>query len=153
MPNPTSTAVLRIARTFPASRQRVFEAFTEPELLKQWWGPAGFSLPKATVDFRVGGAYRFGMQPPQGDLMYLVGTFREIKRPERLVYTWVWEGAPPESQTVVTVEFREVEGNTEVVVTQEPFPNDEARQQHVFGWEGGFDRLTEILRGEKHGKA
>jgi uncharacterized protein YndB with AHSA1/START domain len=152
MPNPASTAVLRITRTFPAPRDRVFAAFTEPELLRQWWGPAGFSLPQASVDLRVGGRYRFEMQPPQGDLMYLVGTFREVKRPERLVYTWAWEGAPPESETVVTIEFREAEGDTEVLITQEPFNSDEARQQHVFGWEGGLDRLTEIFRREKRGK-
>jgi uncharacterized protein YndB with AHSA1/START domain len=151
MPNPASTAALRITRTFPASRERVFAAFTDPQLLKQWWGPAGFSLPQASVDLRVGGRYRFGMQPPQGDLMFLVGTFREIKRPERLVYTWAWEGAPVE--TVVTIDFREAEGDTEVVITQEPFRSDEERQQHVFGWEGGLDRLTEILRREKHGEA
>lgn len=152
MPNPTSTAIMRITRTYPASRERVFAAFTEPELLKQWWGPAGFSLPEASVDLRVGGRYRFGMQPPQGDVMFLVGTFREIKRPERLVYTWAWENAP-ELATVVTIEFREAEGDTEVVVTQEPFPSDEVRQQHVFGWEGGLDRLSEVLRREKHGEA
>ncbi len=152
MANPTSTAVMRITRTVPASPERVFAAFTEPELLQQWWGPAGFTLPQASVDLRVGGRYRFGMQPPQGDVMYLVGTFREIKRPDRLVYTWAWESAP-EMETIVTVEFRDVEGDTEITVTQEPFPDDEARQQHRYGWEGGLDRLTEILRREKSGKA
>lgn len=152
MANPTSTVVMRITRTLPASRERVFAAFTEPDLLKQWWGPAGFSLPQASLDLRVGGSYRFGMQPPQGDVMYLAGTFREITRPERLVYTWAWESAP-EMESIVTVEFREVDGDTEVIVTQEPFPNDEARQQHAYGWEGGLDRLTEVLRRDTHGKA
>lgn len=152
MPNPTSTAVLRITRTFPASRERVFAAFTEPELLMQWWGPPGFTLPQASVDLRVGGRYRFAMQPPQGNVMYLVGTYREIMPPERLVYTWAWEGAPAGSETVVTIEFREAEGDTEVVITQEPFGSEEDRQQHVFGWKGGSDRLTEILRREKHGE-
>lgn len=152
MANPASIAVMRVSRRLPASRERVFAAFTEPELLKQWWGPAGFTLPQASVDLRVGGRYRFGMQPPQGDVIYLVGTFREIRPPDRLVYTWAWESAP-EQETMVTVEFRDAEGDTEVTVMQEPFPNDEARQQHRYGWEGGLDRLTEILRREAHGKA
>jgi uncharacterized protein YndB with AHSA1/START domain len=62
--NETSTGVLRITRTFPATRERVFDALTKPEQVAQWWGPAGFSLPKAELDLRVGGTYRFTMQPP-----------------------------------------------------------------------------------------
>ncbi len=151
MPNPTSTEVLRITRTFPAPRERVFAAFTEPELLKQWWGPAGFSLPSVSVELHTGGRYRFGMQPPHGDVMYLVGTFREITRPDRLVYTWAWEHQP-EMETVVTIDFHEAEGDTEVVVSQERFPSVEELQQHVFGWEGGLDRLQDILRRTEHGK-
>lgn len=152
MANPASTAIMRITRTLPASRERVFAAFTEPALLQRWWGPAGFTLPEASVDLRVGGRYRFGMQPAQGDRLYLVGTFREIKRPERLVYTWSWEGAPG-AETIVTVEFFEAEGDTEVVVTQEPFPDAAERDQHRYGWDGGLDRLTEIVRRETRGKA
>jgi len=143
---------MRLTRTFPASRERVFAALTETELLKQWWGPDGFSLPTATVDLRVGGRYRFGMQPPEGAVMYLAGTFKEIKRPERLVYTWAWESAP-QMQTLVTIELREAGGDTEVVVTQERFRDDESRRQHLVGWEGGFDRLEKIFRREKHGKS
>jgi uncharacterized protein YndB with AHSA1/START domain len=151
--NPTSTAALRITRTFPASRERIFDAFTKPELLKQWWGPAGFTLPGAEVDLRVGGRYRFTMQPPQGDAMYLSGTFKEITRPQRLVYTWAWEQAPVEMSTTITLEFNEAEGDTEVVLTQEPFTTEEFRQQHDAGWQGGFDKLEAIFRREKRGKA
>ena len=141
----TATHALRITRTFPASVDRVFAAFTEPDLLKQWWGPAGFSLPSATVDLRVGGGYRFGMQPPQGEVMYLVGTFKEIERPRRLVYTWAWEGAP-QSESLVTIDLREVDGDTEVVITQQPFADERTRIEHVKGWEGGLDRLQSVLR-------
>jgi uncharacterized protein YndB with AHSA1/START domain len=150
-PNPTSTTVLRITRTFPASRERVFDAFTRPELLRQWWGPAGFSLPEANLELRVGGAYRFAMRPPQGEVMYLGGVFKEIERPSRLSYTWAWEGMP--SQTLVTIEFREAEGDTEVLLTQEPFKNAEDVALHDQGWNGGFDKLEEILRRDNHGKA
>jgi uncharacterized protein YndB with AHSA1/START domain len=152
MSSPASAEVLRITRTYPASRQRVFAAFTEPDLLKQWWGPNGFSLPRAEVDLRVGGRYRFAMQPPQGDTAYLTGSFKEVNPPRRLVYTWAWESMP-EFETLVTIEFREAEGDTEVVITQERFSNDEVRQQHAVGWIGGLDRLSEIFRREKHGKA
>ena len=151
-PNPTSTAVLRITRTFPASRDRVFEAFTRPELLRQWWGPAGFSLPQAELELRVGGGYRFGMQPPQGDVIYLRGVFKEIERPSRLAYTWVWE-AMPAVETLVTIEFHEAEGDTEVVLTQEPFKMADDVARHDQGWRGGFDKLERILRRKTDGKA
>src|SRR5207302_8390304 len=90
MHNPTSTEVLRITRTFPAPRERVFAAFTETVLPKQWWGPAGFTLPTASVDLGSGGRDRFVMKPPEGDVMYLFGTFRSGNRPVRAVYTCAW---------------------------------------------------------------
>jgi uncharacterized protein YndB with AHSA1/START domain len=151
-PNPTSTTVLRITRTFAASRERVFDAFTRPELLRQWWGPAGFTLPQAEVDLRVGGAYRFAMRPPQGEVMYLGGVFKEVERPSRLSYTWVWE-AMPEAQTLVTIDFNEAEGDTEVVLTQEPFKDANDVALHDQGWRGGLDKLERILRRKTDGKA
>ena len=151
-PNPTSTTVIRITRTFAASRERVFDAFTGPELLRQWWGPAGFTLPQAEVDLRVGGAYRFAMRPPQGEVMYLRGLFKEIERPSRLSYTWVWE-AMPEVETLVTIDFNEAEGDTEVVLTQEPFKTADDVALHDQGWRGGLDKLEQILRRKTDGKA
>jgi uncharacterized protein YndB with AHSA1/START domain len=144
----TSTGVLRITRTFPAKRERVFDAMTKSDQLAQWWGPAGFTLPQADLDLRVGGKYRFKMQPPQGDAMTLTGSFKEINRPSRLSYTWGWEGAPG-PETLVTIELREAEGDTEVVLTQEPFPSKEIIAEHDDGWQGGFDRLEEIMRRER----
>jgi uncharacterized protein YndB with AHSA1/START domain len=150
--NQASTTVLRITRTFPASRDRVFDAFTRPELLRQWWGPAGFSLPQAELDLRVGGGYRFAMRPPEGEVAYLRGVFKEVERPSRLAYTWVWE-AMPHSQTLVTIEFHEAEGDTEVVLTQQPFTDADDVARHELGWRGGLDRLEEILRRKQDGQA
>jgi uncharacterized protein YndB with AHSA1/START domain len=144
----TTTGLLRISRTFPAKRARVFDALTKPEQIAQWWGPAGFTLPKAELDLRVGGKYRFEMHPRDGHSMMLGGMFKEITRPSKLAYTWAWEGVPG-PETLVTIELKEVEGNTELVLTHEPFPNKEAVAQHDAGWQGGFDRLEEILQKER----
>ena len=139
---------LQIRRTFPAPRERVFRAWTQPEELKKWWGIAdGFSAPIAEVDLRVGGNYRLGMKPPDGDTPYVCGgTFRELRPPEKLVYTWSWE--PPGNdigETLVTVEFLDRGGSTEVVLTHELFPNQEARDQHSQGWAGALDQLAKLL--------
>ncbi len=165
MTTPASKAdtTLRINRTFNASREKVFSAWTDPEKLKRWWGAhEGFTTPIAEIDLRVGGSYRLGMKPPDQNLVFVVGgTYREVRRPERLVFTWVWE-APLNSETmqpseesaphldlmaearetVVTVEFREESGNTEVVLSHEYFPSQEARDEHSKGWGGTFDKLA-----------
>jgi len=70
-----------MSRTLPAGRSRVFSALTEPDELAKWWGPSGFTAPSFEIDLRVGGAYRIAMQPPEGELFYLVGEFREVGRP------------------------------------------------------------------------
>lgn len=82
---------LEIRRTFEAPREKVFEAWTLPEALTQWWGPEGYATPSAEVDLRPGGRYRLGMKKlPDGEIFYLSGAYREVRAPEKLVYTWRW---------------------------------------------------------------
>ena len=143
----TSRQPLRfqLRRTFSASRDRVFHAWTEPALLRQWWGPRGFTTPSAEIDLRVGGRYRVAMQPPEGDTLYLSGVYREVAPPERLVYTWRWEGDDAAVESLITVEFVDRGGTTEVVVTHERFPDEESRRHHADGWTQGLDRLEVLL--------
>lgn len=142
-----SETTLHLARTFAATREAVFRAWTDPEALKRWWGPAGYATPSAEVDLRVGGRYRLGMRKlPDGEVFYLSGVFREVRPPERLVYTWRWEAEPELGETRVTVEFRDRGGSTEVVLTHEFFPNADVRQQHEHGWGSCLDRLVGALQ-------
>jgi uncharacterized protein YndB with AHSA1/START domain len=83
---------LRMSRVFDAPREEVFRAWTDPAELKDWWGPGEFTCPEAAVDLRPGGTYRLVMQPKEGNAMVLGGTYRDLEPPERLVYTWRWEG-------------------------------------------------------------
>jgi uncharacterized protein YndB with AHSA1/START domain len=143
-PNPETT--LFVARTFAAPREEVFRAWTDPEALKEWWaaGP-GFTTPVAEVDLRVGGRYRLGMKAPDQELPYVVGgTYREIERPARLVYTWAWEGSNA-PETLVTVEFRDRGSLTEVVLTHEHFADATDRDRHAAGWNGCLDRLAQVI--------
>ena len=96
--------MLRLDRVLPAPRPHVFRACIEPADLSQWWGPQGFTTPEVHLDPRVGGGYRFGMQPPDGELFHLSGEFREVEPPTRLVYTFRWEEPDPDDrETVVTL--------------------------------------------------
>ena len=145
-PKPGPETTLHLRRTFAAPREKVFQAWTEPEELKRWWGPEGYGTPIAEVDLQVGGKYRLGMRKlPDGDLFYLVGTYREVRPPERLVYTWSWEGQPGFGETLVTVEFRDRRSSTEVVLTHAFFRTEKARQDHDKGWNGCLDRLAKAF--------
>ena len=140
-------AALTLRRTYAASRERVFRAWTDPEEIKRWWGPPGTATPDAEVDLKPGGKYRFTMRSlPDGEPYFLVGTYREVIPPERLVYTWTWEGTSMEvKDSLVTVQFHDRGGSTEVVVTHELLPSDAARERHTKGWTGCFDRLQAFL--------
>src|SRR5687768_9113151 len=145
-PSPHANLTLNLSRVFDAPRDRVFRAWTDPRMLEQWWGPPGFSCPLAQVDLRPGGAYRLGMKPPEGETFYLAGVFREVQPPERLVYTWQWEDdSHDKSETLVTVEFKDLGPRTEVVLTHERFPDAGAVARHTDGWNGCFIRLAELL--------
>ncbi len=143
---PGTEITLNLRRIFKAPREKVFRAWTDPEELKKWWGPEGYVTLSAEVDLRVGGKYRFGMRKlPDGEIFYLTGVYREVRAPERLVYTWRWEAKPEMGETLVAVEFREVGGSTEVVLTHEFFPTATARDDHNRGWNGCLDRLAKLL--------
>ena len=150
--DPEIGSMLRLSRTYEAPRERVFRAWTEPEQIRKWWGvEAGYTTTIADVDLRTGGRYRLGMQPPDTDQVYVVsGVFHEVRAPERLVYSWAWEGEPMtdtgDTESVVTVEFIERGSSTELVLTHERLPSDEARDQHRHGWNGLLERLATVLQ-------
>ena len=144
--NVTTLPSLSITRTFAAPRERVFQAWTDPEELKKWWGPGDYTTPSAEVDLKVGGSYRFAMKPPDGEVFYLTGEYREVTAPEKLVYTWRWEGSEDQpEETLVTVEFRDRGEITEVVVTHEKFRDEEQCHLHEMGWNACLVRLPDLF--------
>jgi uncharacterized protein YndB with AHSA1/START domain len=138
---------LRLEKQLAARREDVFAACVEPDRLATWWGPRGFTTPRIDLDVRVGGAYRIAMQPPDGELFHLQGRFRDVDRPRRLSYTFVWEPPDPDDrETVVTLSFLETpEGGTSLVVEQERFATEERCQLHRDGWTDSLDRLEDTL--------
>jgi uncharacterized protein YndB with AHSA1/START domain len=147
-PRPATT--LHVIRTFAAAREKVFRAWTDPEALKRWWIPRdGFSVPQVNLDLRVGGTYRIAMQNSKGEVFHLTGTYREVRPPEGLVYTWRWQGTESDiGETLVTVEFHDLGRSTEVVITHELFPDTRARELHDQGWAGCLSRLAHLVGGQ-----
>ena len=139
---------LTIEHTFAAPRSRVFDAWSNPEVLLRWWGAGpDWTSPAVEVDLRPGGRYRLSMTDPRTRAEYTVGgEYLEVARPERLVYTWAWEtpGSPTgDLTTLVTVEFHEAPGDrTTVVLTHTGFADADQRDRHDEGWRACLANLT-----------
>ena len=137
---------LQLKRVVAAHRRVVFRACTEPDELAQWWGPQGFTTPHIELDLRVGGRYRFAMQPPEGELFHLSGEFRAIEPPALLEYTFRWEQPDPDDrETVVNLTFQEAGGSTGIALVQSGFATEARRTLHDGGWSDSFDRLQDLL--------
>jgi|SRR5262245_23362217 len=145
---PPDPNVLRLERTFDAPADAVFDAWTSPEVLRRWW-PAGadWDTPVAEVDVRVGGSLRLVMRSPGGERFGGTGEYVEVIRPERLAFTWTWDGHDGHEGTqLIEVEFTQHDdGRTTVVLTNSGLPDDEAKRSHQAGWEASLDNLARVL--------
>ncbi|MGY1795048.1 SRPBCC domain-containing protein [Geodermatophilus sp. SYSU D00525] len=137
---------LTLSRVLGAPPGRVFRALTEPGELVRWWGPRGFTLVGAEVDLRVGGRYRFTVQPPGAPPFHLSGRFLSVDPGRRLSYTFRYEEpAPDDRETVVTLVLGDRGTGTVLSLTQEPFATREREDLHRAGWSDSLDRLAEAL--------
>jgi uncharacterized protein YndB with AHSA1/START domain len=145
---PADPEAIRLERTIDAPPETVFEAWTTPETLRRWW-PAGadWETPIAEVDVRVGGRLRLVMRSPEGEEFGGRGEYVELSPPERLAFTWTWDGhAGHEGTQLIEVEFRAREdGTTTLVLTNHGLRDEEARRTHREGWEASFQNLDRVL--------
>jgi len=130
---------LMIRRVIAAGRERIFDAWTKPELLQQWWGPANVRCIAAEVDLRSGGAYRIGNELPDGRVIWIEGEFEVVDSPQRLVYSWRISGEPASRVTVSFVALGD--RSTEVVIHHERIGSEAVRDDHEQGWRGCLDGL------------
>jgi uncharacterized protein YndB with AHSA1/START domain len=103
-------------RKFDAPRDLVFEAHTSCEHMSQWWGPRKYEISSCELDFRAGGTYRIVQRGPDGDEHAFRGEFREIVPPERITWTFEYEGFPG-SISVQTLTLEEHDGTTTLTAT------------------------------------
>ena len=149
MPATENQTDLRLTYRFDAPRERVFDAWTNPEVLRRWWaaGP-DWETPHAEVDLRPGGRYRLSMRNPEtGDVHTVAGEYTEITPPERLAYTWQWEGMPGAEESSVLVEFADTGDGTEVVLVHSGLASDESRASHEHGWKACLANLESRVLG------
>jgi len=144
--------VLRIERTFSAPRERVYAAWTEGALLRQWSCPEDLEVGEARNDLRVGGRFLLEMRVPGSDERHVaVGRYLELDPPARIVMThgWLHEGEEPEAvdarTTRITVELVDEGPRTRMVFVQRGFPSVESRDGHEGGWTSTFRQLDALL--------
>jgi uncharacterized protein YndB with AHSA1/START domain len=167
----TQSSDFVISRVFDAPRDLVWKAFTEPERMKEWWGPKGFKVIASKMDLRPGGIYHYGMKGPDGSTMWGKFVFREIVAPQRLIFTNSFSDeaggitrhpmAPTwPLQMLSTFTFEDEPGGKTKVTIRWLALNPTEEERKTFdtghdsmrqGWGGTLDRLTAYLAEARRG--
>lgn len=142
-----SGQTLVIERPFQAPAQAVFDAWTSEEVLRRWFhAEHDWETPDAQVDLRIGGAVRVVMRDPHKDAEHGGGGhYTEIDPPNRLVFTWTWDNDDEDRQTLIELDFEEVDGVTTVRFTHNNLRDQESVTSHEGGWTRCFDNLERAL--------
>lgn len=142
-----SDRTLILTRVFRAPRDRVFAAWTTPDLVAAWWGPEGYATEHCEMEIKPGGSYRVSMRSPEGVIHWKRGVYREITAPERIVFTFAWENANGEAghETVVTVTLEDLGAATRLTLSQATFETVEWCDDHRRGWTSCLQRFASWL--------
>jgi uncharacterized protein YndB with AHSA1/START domain len=143
-PIETTNTSLTVRRIFDAPRERVFRAFTDPEELAEWYAPGDMSAVVHDWEPAVDGTLSVSMLDADGS-HDAEGTFLDVVENERLVHTWTWTHLPDPIAGRITVEFHDVDGGTEVVLTHEGHPDSETVEEHAGGWASVLENLAGVL--------
>ena len=161
---PVQSKTIKITRILNAPREAVWKAWTEPELMKKWWGPKDFTAPHIKNDLKVGGKYHYCMRGPAGSdwdkEMWSGGTYKEVIPMEKIVATDHFEddkgnkispaemGMPgewPDDEMVVTVTFEDMgDGTTKLTLVHEGHPSEMAKDATA-GWKESLDKFENAL--------
>jgi uncharacterized protein YndB with AHSA1/START domain len=137
---------LTLTRRFPVAPEKVWRAWTDPQALKQWFGPGGPQpVALAEFDLRVGGRFRIAFGGPQGDEHLCAGVYREVVPNRKLVFTWSWPRTTPERESLVTIELRKVAEGTELVFRHEQLFDEKVRDDHRRGWSETLVKLERFV--------
>jgi uncharacterized protein YndB with AHSA1/START domain len=137
-----------VRRTYPVSRQRLYEAWTTPGIAEKFLGGGDHVCKVQKMDVRTGGTYEFLMKTTEYGDIEVIGVYSEVIPNEKLVMTWRWKEDDPKDEfdTHLTLEFSEVPGGSEVVLTHYGFATQQSRDNHESGWSDIMSKLEEIAK-------
>ena len=140
----TTGPIVRIRRRVKATAEQIFDLWTKPDLMARWMSPyPGVVDCKASCDPRPGGAFSLVMSSP-GSSREVSGTYVEIDRPRRLVFTWIGP-LTNDVNTLVTVELNPRGDETELMLTHERLPMSSIVEGHTKGWGHILDHLADAV--------
>lgn len=136
---------LTIKRRINAAPAKVYAAWTEPEKIAQWFGPARVKdgSVQAETDLRVGGRYRIRFQSEGGENFQVDGVYRDIVPDERLVMSWAWHSTP-ERESQLTISLKPDGAGTMLTLHHERFFDEAARDNHARGWNELLGKLEQF---------
>ena len=142
----TQAPTLVVRQLLRAARARVFEAWTDPQAVTQWFGPRGCECLAAEVDARVGGRFRVELGMQGGPRWSASGIFVEIDRPSRIVMTWRWSGTPQDDdyESLLSIDITERGASSELVLTHERLPA-RARSEYDTAWQQSIQKMQALL--------
>lgn len=146
--NPSTDTTLQITRKISAAQDRVYEAWTDAALAKQWWGPDGTTTHELITDARVGGKFQWVFSTPEGAETTAEGVYQEVLPSEKLALTWfgTHDGSQGTAESLVTVEFKKIDAsNTELYLTHDSLPSEQSRDNHTDGWNSALNNLERFL--------
>lgn len=144
----TESSGVTITYTFDAPREKVFEAWTNPQHFAQWWGPKGFTAPldKISMDVQPGGVWRAPIVSEDGSVeIPFAGTYKVVDGPERLAFTVTDPAEDQESADVTTLVLTDLGGQTELAFNQPGEMTEESVAELTEGWGQFFDKLNEFV--------
>ena len=135
---------VEVKRVINAPIERVYQAWIDPEQLKQWHRPHDFTVPEAFADARTGGKYSITMMGPGGEKNIAEGVYKDLSPPNKLVMSWDWQGSDMPS-TQITVNFNKLDDTkTEIILLHEHFISQEYADSHKEGWDSALDSLVKF---------
>ena len=137
---------LTLKRRLNARPEKVYAAWTDPQKIARWFGPARAKAgtEQASIDARVGGRYRISFDMEDGEHCEVGGVYREMVPNERLVFSWAWHSTP-ERESLVTVSLKPDGDGTLLTLTHEQLFDQAARDGHERGWLGALDKLERFI--------
>ena len=142
-----SNLILVVTRIFKTDPDNLFDAWTKPELMKQWFHALGWSTSLAEADLKLGGGWKVDMLKPDGKVYPHFGKYKVIEKPVKLAFTW-HPYADESYETLVTLRLKGLpNGTTELTLTHEGLRNDQHKAEHGWGWNACLDSLVKHIDG------
>ena len=146
MQSSATVPAIVMRRTYSASPQQVYDAWTDPELARQFMCPEDVKAGKIDMDVRVGGTYRIEMLLPNGETYVAYGVYKDVQPAKRLSMTWTWEedNKADEHETLLTIDLAPNGSGTDLTLTHEYLASEKSREDHTHGWTSILEKLNDV---------